>query len=66
MMSMADFHSKVSVQPVIYNTSHILSHAVLIMGESGVGKSQLLRRYAANTFEYTAASTIGVDVGESI
>jgi GTPase SAR1 family protein len=36
---------------------------VIIIGDSGVGKSSILRRYTYNEFSYESKSTIGVEFG---
>ena len=36
---------------------------VVLIGDSGVGKSNLLTRYTKNQFDYKSTSTIGVEFG---
>ncbi|KAH3755975.1 Rab family GTPase [Pelomyxa schiedti] len=44
------------------NQPHEYNIRIILLGESGVGKSALAARYANDTFDYTStASTIGVD-----
>ena len=41
-----------------------MSSAVVLIGDSGVGKSNLLTRFTKNEFNLESKSTIGVEVGE--
>ena len=34
---------------------------IIIIGESGVGKSNILSKYLSNEFKFNTASTIGVE-----
>lgn len=36
-------------------------YKIVVIGDSGVGKSQLIERYARNTFNFESKSTIGVE-----
>lgn len=38
------------------------SFKVIVLGDKGVGKSSLLRRFLSNEFDLIPSSTIGVDI----
>lgn len=48
------------VLPLVY-TSLAFSLAVVLIGDSGVGKSNLLSRFTRNEFNLESKSTIGVE-----
>ena len=41
-------------------------YKIVIIGDSGVGKTQFIERYARNTFNYESKSTIGVEFSTKI
>ena len=41
--------------------SHVMLFAVVLIGDSGVGKSNLLSRFTRNEFNLESKSTIGVE-----
>lgn len=41
--------------------AHLLSFTVVLIGDSGVGKSNLLSRFTRNEFNLESKSTIGVE-----
>ena len=47
-------------------TSYDYLFKIVIIGDSGVGKTQLIERYARNTFNYESKSTIGVEFSTKI
>ena len=38
-----------------------LLYKIVVIGDSGVGKTQLLERFSKNTFDLESKSTIGVE-----
>jgi GTPase SAR1 family protein len=46
---------------VVHDESILATFKVLIIGESGVGKSSLLLRFTDDRFDIDTAATIGVD-----
>jgi Ras-related protein Rab-18 len=47
-------------------SSHFLHLKVLLLGESGVGKSSLLQRFVADRFAESQPATIGVDFATKV
>ena len=45
----------------VYTHTHTYPHAVVLIGDSGVGKSNLLSRFTRNEFNLESKSTIGVE-----
>lgn len=45
----------------IINVLHLFLFAVVLIGDSGVGKSNLLSRFTRNEFNLESKSTIGVE-----
>ena len=48
------------------NSNRVKELKILVLGESGVGKTSILRRYLFNQFEEANASTIGVELNTKI
>ena len=48
------------------NSNRVKELKILVLGESGVGKTSILRRYLFNQFEEANASTIGVELDTKI
>jgi ABC-type phosphate/phosphonate transport system ATPase subunit len=55
------FYLKVSKNHMIFNQLRIYCELVVLIGDSGVGKSNLLSRFTRNEFTIESKSTIGVE-----
>lgn len=55
--------SDVDIHPMVANSPRDYDHLfkILLIGNSGVGKSSLLLRFADNIFQASYITTIGVD-----
>ena len=53
--------TKVSCSNFVVNSQLIILFAVVLIGDSGVGKSNLLSRFTRNEFNLESKSTIGVE-----
>lgn len=52
---------KVSLFPMSDVENNVLVYLVVLIGDSGVGKSNLLSRFTRNEFNLESKSTIGVE-----
>ncbi len=64
--SFFDYLFRGKILEILWITIHKIRYKiykiiVIIVGDSGVGKSNLILRYTRNEFDASSASTIGVD-----
>ena len=61
-MITADFRQRVSKDPERVNPNKLSAlYKIILLGDSGVGKTSLLLRYCSGLFNYTPMPTIGLD-----
>ena len=48
------------------NNNYDLIFKLVLIGDSGVGKTNILSRYISNEFSFSTKSTVGVEFGSKI